>query len=80
MADPLDRYFAVYVAVILTGFVFTQTKSRLLLALLGAYDQVAVLHKWPMMRRASEKMIVWITRLRRQPVCLLTKTDEVSEL
>lgn len=42
-----------------------------------AYDQTPLLHKWRWSRRKTESLANAYRRHRRQPVCVLAKTDEV---
>jgi hypothetical protein len=58
-------------------FALTQRKGRFLVGVLGAYDQAPLLHNLPIVKLWTDRTIAWISRLRRQPFCLLTKTDEV---
>ncbi|EIN12814.1 hypothetical protein PUNSTDRAFT_28714, partial [Punctularia strigosozonata HHB-11173 SS5] len=79
--DPsIAGYFSAYVIVLLSIFALTQRKGRFLLGVLSAYDLVPILHRSPIVRRWSDRTIAWIARLRRQPLCLLTKTDEINHL
>lgn len=71
------RYFAVYFLAVLVLFSATQNKTRLLRWFYWAYDQNPILHKWSLTRKWGDKLIKMMARLKRQPVCILAKSDEV---
>ena len=74
------RYFAAYFFAVVVFFTVTQNKSRFLRWIYWTYDQHPLLHTWQPIRRCGVSIIKMITRLRKQPVCILTKTDEVRSL
>ena len=71
------RYFAAYFFAVVIFFTATQNKTSLLGWVYWVYDQNPVLHTCRLTRRWGERMIKMTMRLRRQPVCILVKTDEV---
>lgn len=71
------RYFSAYFIAVLFCFSATQNKIRLLRWLYWAYDQNPFLHTWRLTKRFGDKLIKLMTRMKRQPVCILAKTDEV---
>jgi hypothetical protein len=73
------RYFAAYFLAVAIFFMATQNKTRLLGWVYWIYDQSPVLHTWRLTRRWGDRIINTMTRLRKQPVCILTRTDEVCE-
>lgn len=73
----LSRYFAAYATAILVFFLITHNKVRLIRWLYWGYDQTPFLHQWQWTRRRSDQLISTLSRLKRQPVCVLAKTDEV---
>jgi len=56
----------------------TQNKIHLLRWVYWAYDQNPGMHNWRMSRTWGERLNKVMMKLRRQPVCILVKTDEVS--
>jgi hypothetical protein len=73
------RYFAAYFLAVAILFKVTQSKTFLLGCAYWAYDQNIVLHKWRLTRRWGDHLINMMMQLRKQPVCILTKTDEVRD-
>lgn len=71
------RYFSVYFLAVLLLFSVTQNKTRLLRWFYWAYDQNPLLHKWPLTQKWGDKLIKMMAQLRRKPVCILAKSDEV---
>lgn len=71
------RYFAAYFLGIVLIFSATQNKVHLLRWVYWAYDQYPVLHRWGYTRSWGTRLIDLMTHLKRQPVCILVKSDEV---
>jgi len=79
--DPATAgYFTAYFFAVVVFFTVTQNKSRFLGWVYWTYDQNPLLHTWQPTRRWGDRIIKMITRLRKQPVCILTKTDEINHL
>ncbi|KAH7928884.1 hypothetical protein BV22DRAFT_1030277 [Leucogyrophana mollusca] len=79
--DPtIAGYFAVYFIAIMLVFSVSHNKTQVLRWLYWSYDQYPLLHKWRLTRRWGEQLIKLMTRLRRQPVCILVKGDEINHL
>ena len=70
-------YFTIYFIGIVTVFSLTQNKIRILRWAYWVYDQYPALHGWNATRSWDGRIIDWMARLKRQPVCILVKTDEV---
>ena len=77
-ASPFVRYAAAYLLAIVAVFYGTMKKVRLLHGLLWTYDQYAVLSRLSWTKHFGEKMATAVRHLRKQPVCVLVKTDEVG--
>ncbi|PPQ71248.1 hypothetical protein CVT26_010990 [Gymnopilus dilepis] len=69
-------YFAPYFIGIVALFSATQSKVHLLRWLYWVYDQYPSLHE----RAWGDKLVRLTRRLKRQPVCVLVKTDEINTL
>ncbi|PBK76124.1 AAAP amino acid permease [Armillaria solidipes] len=81
--DPfllLNRYFSVYFIAIVMLFSITQKKAHLLRCIYWTYDQYPMLHRWNATKLWASRLMNVMTRLRRKPVCILAKTDEISYL
>ncbi|EGO26780.1 hypothetical protein SERLADRAFT_447894 [Serpula lacrymans var. lacrymans S7.9] len=79
--DPLIAgYSAAYFVAIISILLATQNKTRLLHWTYWAYDQHPILHKSRWIRQWSNSLIKYMIHLRRQPVCILAKTDEINYL
>ncbi|KII92394.1 hypothetical protein PLICRDRAFT_172492 [Plicaturopsis crispa FD-325 SS-3] len=79
--DPTTAgYFAAYFIGVATFFSAGQNKIRLLRWMYWTYDQNPLAHAWRLTRRWGENLIAVMARLRKQPVCILTKTDEINHL
>jgi len=80
--DPssVHRYFSAYFIGIVLFFSATQSKVQLLRWLYWVYDQYPFLHEWRATMQWGEKLISYMRNLRRQPVCILVKTDEVRHV
>ncbi|KAJ7439001.1 amino acid permease-domain-containing protein [Mycena latifolia] len=75
--DPsTGGYFAAYLLGVLAVFAATQNKVGLLRAVYWAYDQYPALHRWAW----GAALVRVMARLKRQPVCILVKTDEINHL
>ena len=72
-----ESYFAAYFFGIVFLFTATQNKIHLLRWIYWIYDQYPVLHTSNLSKAWGSKVIDLMTRLKRQPVCILVKTDEV---
>jgi hypothetical protein len=73
-------YAAAYVVVIYVSFSVTQKKARILHWVYWAYDQNPRLHTWKWSQRWDDILIRIMRTARRQPVCVLTRTDEVRRI
>ncbi|KAF9556823.1 hypothetical protein CPC08DRAFT_641000 [Agrocybe pediades] len=73
-------YFLAYFIGIVVFFSATQSKVQLLRWLYWVYDQYPVLHDLRASMQWGEKLISYMRNLRRQPVCILVKTDEINSL
>ncbi|KAJ7106514.1 amino acid permease-domain-containing protein [Mycena epipterygia] len=77
--DPSTAgYFAAYLLGVLLVFGATQNQVRLLRAVYWAYDQHPGLHHRT--SRWGTALVRIVARLKRQPVCVLAKTDEINHL
>jgi len=76
--NPTDpSYFAAYFIGIVLLFSATQSKVHVLRWVYWIYDQYPSLHQRKATKSWGEKLISFMRNLRRQPVCILVKTDEV---
>ncbi|KAJ3506729.1 hypothetical protein NLJ89_g6709 [Agrocybe chaxingu] len=73
-------YFAIYFIAIVAFFSATQNKVHLLRCVYWVYDQYPSLHKWRATQACDRKLINFMTSLKRQPVCILVRTDEINSL
>lgn len=78
LSSWLARYFFSFTTVVAAFFSFTQNKTQFLLWLYWFYDQLPSLHRWSMTESWGPTLINLIVAFKRQPVCILVKTDEVS--
>lgn len=75
--DPsTGGYFAAYLIGVLGVFAVTQNKVGVLRGVYWAYDQYPGLHCWAW----GAALVRVMARLKRQPVCILVKTDEINHL
>lgn len=74
----LNRYFSAYFIGITSFFFLTQHKSSFLKCLYWTIDQYPPLQIWGWTARWGASLVNAITRVRRKPVCILTKGDEVG--
>lgn len=72
------RYFAAYLIAIVFFFSATQNKTGILKWSYGIYDQFPSLHRWSLTKSYGARIINIMRTLKRQPVGILVKTDEVS--
>ena len=75
---PLPSYFAAYFIVVTTCFTITQKKTHLVRYVYWLYDNYPCLHRWAPTQGWGRALIGTMKRMKRQPVCILAKTDEVS--
>lgn len=73
-------YFAAYALAIMACFLATNKKVHLIRWMYWAYDQTPLLHRSRWLRRKSDAFVRALRKLKRQPVCVLTNTDEVCSL
>ncbi|KZT26173.1 hypothetical protein NEOLEDRAFT_1177956 [Neolentinus lepideus HHB14362 ss-1] len=73
-------YFAAYLVAIILLFYAAQNKGRFVRLMYWAYDQNVILHNWSYTRNWAERLTEVMMRMRRQPVCVLCKTDEINNL
>ncbi|RDB17279.1 hypothetical protein Hypma_001728 [Hypsizygus marmoreus] len=73
-------YFAAYFLGIVLVFTATQNKIHLLRWVYWTYDQYPALHVWKFTKTWGRKLIDLMTSLKRQPVCILVRTDEINHL
>jgi len=73
-----SRYFSAYFVGILAFFSATHHKIHILRCVYWTYDQYPILHQWKASRKWGKKLINFMTSLKKQPVCILVKTDEVG--
>ncbi|KAJ7748410.1 amino acid permease-domain-containing protein [Mycena metata] len=79
--DPSTAgYFAAYLIGVLAVFAATQNQVHLLRAVYWTYDQYPVLHRWAASKTWGRALVRVMARLKRQPVCVLVKTDEINHL
>ncbi|KAK0194213.1 AAAP amino acid permease [Armillaria mellea] len=55
-------------------------KAHLLRCIYWTYEQYPMLHRWNATRLWASRLMNIMTRLRRKPVCILAKSDEISYL
>lgn len=78
---PLSyRYFAAYLIGIVSLFTATQNKTQLIRWIYWIYDQYPRLHTWRLSRSWGTRLIQAVAKLKRQPVCILVKSDEVCAI
>ncbi|KAJ3877659.1 AAAP amino acid permease [Lentinula edodes] len=81
VVDPTTAgYFAAYLIAIVFFFSATQNKTRILKWSYGIYDQFPSLHRWSLTKSYGERIINLMRTLKRQPVGILVKTDEINNL
>ncbi|KAJ3733852.1 AAAP amino acid permease [Lentinula guzmanii] len=81
IVDPTTAgYFAAYLIVIVIFFSATQNKTHILKWIYGIYDQFPSLHRMSFTKSWGEKIIDLMRTLKRQPVCILVRTDEINRL
>ncbi|CAK5282919.1 unnamed protein product [Mycena citricolor] len=79
--DPsIAGYFAAYLVGVLLAFGGAQNHVSILRALYWLYDQYPWLHMWPRTQAWGPSVVRWIQALKKQPVCVLVKTDEINRL
>ncbi|KDQ56708.1 hypothetical protein JAAARDRAFT_157891 [Jaapia argillacea MUCL 33604] len=79
--DPTTvGYFAIYFIAIIILFSACQNKGLFVRLFYWAYDQSPVMQTWSWTRPWSERLAKLMRRMRRQPVCILCKTDEINHL
>lgn len=78
--DFWSSYFAGYFLGIILIFTATQNKIHLLRWAYWIYDQYPVLHVGTLTKTWGDRLITSMAHLKRQPVCIFVKTDEVCYL
>ncbi|KAK0223656.1 AAAP amino acid permease [Armillaria fumosa] len=79
--DPImSGYFSAYFVGIVMLFSITQKKAHLLRCIYWTYDQYPMLHRWNATKLWASRLMDTMTSLRRKPVCILAKSDEISYL
>ncbi|KAF8654813.1 hypothetical protein AX16_003382 [Volvariella volvacea WC 439] len=79
--DPTTAgYFSAYFLGIVFLFTVSQNKIHILRWIYWIYDQYPSLHRWGLTTTWGSGVIGAITTLKRQPVCILVKTDEINHL
>ncbi|KAF8183234.1 amino acid permease-domain-containing protein [Mycena galopus ATCC 62051] len=79
--DPATAgYFAAYLLSLLALFGVTQHRVALLHAVYWVYDQYPALHRWRMTKGWGARLVALMGRLKRQPLCVLVKRDEINHL
>ncbi|KAI4527006.1 hypothetical protein K525DRAFT_264562 [Schizophyllum commune Loenen D] len=73
-------YFAAYFIVVTTCFTITQKKTHLVRYVYWLYDNYPCLHRWAPTQGWGRALIGTMKRMKRQPVCILAKTDEINYL
>ncbi|KAF9453356.1 AAAP amino acid permease [Macrolepiota fuliginosa MF-IS2] len=73
-------YFSAYFIGITFLFSLTQNKSHILRCLYWIYDQYPVLHRWKITSNWGSRLVDAIRRLKRRPICILVKGDEIDQL
>ncbi|KAJ7611398.1 amino acid permease-domain-containing protein [Mycena polygramma] len=73
-------YFAAYLGGVLAVFMATQHQVQLLRAVYWTYDQYPVLHRLAGSKSWGAALVGVIAKLKRQPVCVLVRTDEINHL
>lgn len=76
--SPPVRYFAPYFIGVFLIFLITQNKARILRFVLWFYDHHSRLHALKLTKGWGARIINIIATMKRQPVCILVKGDEVS--
>ncbi|KAJ7613541.1 AAAP amino acid permease [Roridomyces roridus] len=73
-------YFAAYLIAVLSVFWGTQHQVQLLGIVYWVYDQYPTLHRWDASKTWGKWLVRLMARLKRQPICILVKTDEINHL
>ncbi|KAF8635626.1 hypothetical protein AX15_000265 [Amanita polypyramis BW_CC] len=73
-------YFSAYFICVITVLFAMQNKVQLLRYIYWLYDQYPVMHRWGLTESWGSKLIAGMKRLKNQPLCILTKTDEINRL
>ncbi|KAG6337018.1 hypothetical protein ID866_2078 [Astraeus odoratus] len=80
MNPSIAGWFSLYFLVLCLGFSIASNKVAILRWIYWAYDQVPLLHECRLTRGWGDGLIAIVRRLKRQPICLLVKTDEINHL
>ncbi|CAL1697826.1 unnamed protein product [Somion occarium] len=79
--DPtIVGYAAAYLVALATIFYVTMKKGRFVRWFLWIYDQSSSLNAFLWTKNWGHRMAKMMMHMRRQPVCLLVKTDEINRL
>ncbi|KAF7354346.1 Aaap amino acid permease [Mycena venus] len=79
--DPTTvGYFTAYLIGVVTVFVVTQKQVKILKMVYWTYDQDPALHRWSITKAWGKSLVGRMIRLKRQPICILVKTDEINHL
>ncbi|KAL5497753.1 hypothetical protein ACEPAH_2684 [Sanghuangporus vaninii] len=79
--DPTTvGYFSAYAIAIWMLFFIADHKAKLVKWSYWVYDQSPIMHEWRWARRFSDGLVKALRRLRRRPVCVLAKSDEIHHL
>ncbi|KAE9408697.1 AAAP amino acid permease [Gymnopus androsaceus JB14] len=81
VVDPTTAgYFSGFTIAVVAFFAATRNKTHILRCLYWLYDQFPSLHRWSMTNALGDTLINLMVTLKRQPVCILVKTDEINHL
>ncbi|TRM67071.1 amino acid permease-domain-containing protein [Schizophyllum amplum] len=73
-------YFALYFVIVFGVFTVTQKKTHIIRYVYWLYDNYPSLHSWGPTQNWGTALIRTMKRMKRQPVCILAKTDEINYL
>ncbi|TFK75584.1 hypothetical protein BDN72DRAFT_757165 [Pluteus cervinus] len=80
IAPSTAGYFAAYVVGIVSLFALAQHKIHLIHWVYWLYDQFPSLHESRFSKSWGTKLINHTTKMKKQPVCILVKSDEIHHL
>ncbi|KAJ7770096.1 hypothetical protein B0H16DRAFT_1673410 [Mycena metata] len=79
--DPVTAgYFMAYLIGVVGVFAVTQKQVTIIRMVYWAYDQDPTLHRWSISKTWGKSLVRRMVRLKRQPICILVKTDEINQL
>ncbi|KAG8905917.1 hypothetical protein FRB99_007997 [Tulasnella sp. 403] len=72
--------FLAYFLAILACLLFIKSRVKIGRVAMWLYDQVTALHQWKVTRGWDASIVKWMSRLRKRPICVWVKTDDIHNL